>query len=100
MPHLSPLSRPSRLKLLTCSVLLWLALSACGSKCPKCPEPLPPLPPKVVTVTEKCMGPIPDLPLRAETIPDALDDATLTALLQSFLILANYVAVEHTRCGK
>ena len=45
------------------------------------------------------MGPIPALPLKTDQIPETVDDAVILKLIQSFVILTNYTALEYQRCG-
>lgn len=45
------------------------------------------------------MDKIPLIPLKADQIPTPLDEATLVKLVQSFLILTNYVALQYQRCA-
>lgn len=50
-------------------------------------------------MTTPCMDKIPILPLKAEDVPETIDDATILALVQSFVILTAYTATQYQKCA-
>lgn len=45
------------------------------------------------------MAPMPALPISAKDVPETIDDEVVLLVFQSFVILANYVAVQLQRCA-
>lgn len=68
--------------------------------CPK-PKPCPECPaPRTITVQEPCWEKVPALPLDPSEIGATLTEDQLKKLAASFVILANYVHDQESRCGK
>lgn len=81
--------------------MLTVVLTSCA-----CPKPPIPDPPKVIVSEEPCMDPKPELP--DGTIPDwpnGAETITLTKKQYNFMVivimsLADYINVQHERCGR